>query len=188
MLSQAGVKHLYAVTGDSLNFVNQAITNSDTIRWIHVRHEECGAFAAEAEAYFSGIGCCAGSSGPGHVHLINGLYDANRNHLPVVAIASTCASSEMGTGFFQETNTIRLFDDCTVYNQLAINAQQFARMMPAAIRTALSQHGVSVIGLPGDLASQPSQESTLPLPEFENKACLPSQKSRSEERRVGKEC
>ena len=180
MLSQAGVKHLYAVTGDSLNFVNQAITNSDTIRWIHVRHEECGAFAAEAEAYFSGIGCCAGSSGPGHVHLINGLYDANRNHLPVVAIASTCASSEMGTGFFQETNTIRLFDDCTVYNQLAINAQQFARMMPAAIRTALSQHGVSVIGLPGDLASQPSQESTLPLPEFENKACLPSQKSLQE--------
>ena len=162
-------------SGDSLNFVNQAVSTSETIKWIHVRHEECGAFAAEAEAYFSGIGCCAGSSGPGHVHLINGLYDANHNHLPVITIASTCASIEMGTSFFQETNTIRLFDDCTVYNQMAINAKQFSRMMPAAIRSALSLKGVSVIGLPGDLASMPAEAGVLSLPDINQSSALPSE-------------
>src|SRR3569833_3547074 len=119
MLAEAGVKRIYAVTGDSLNEVNDAVRRNGKILWIHVRHEEAGAFAAGAEAQLNGLACCAGSSGPGHVHLINGMYDANRSEAPVIAIASTVASFEFGTEYFQETNTIKLFNDCSVYNHLA---------------------------------------------------------------------
>ena len=174
LLVQAGVKRLYAVAGDSLNYVNSAIHKSNKISWVHVRHEECGAFAAEAEAYLNGIGCCAGSSGPGHVHLINGLYDAHRAHLPVVAIASTCPSGEMGTGFFQETNPIKLFADCSLYNELAVTPQQFSRMMPCAIRAALSEGGVAVVGLPGDLASQEAVHASLAKSQSKQNGLEPS--------------
>ena len=129
MLVDAGVKRIYAVTGDSLNEVNDAVRRSGKIDWIHVRHEEAGAYAAGAEAELEGLACCAGSSGPGHVHLINGLYDAHRAGAPVLAIASTCPSGEFGTNFFQETNTIKLFDDCSCYNVLANTPVQFPRMM-----------------------------------------------------------
>ena len=119
MLVKAGVKRIYAVTGDSLNKINDAVRKDGRIQWIHVRHEETGAFAAGAEAQLHGdLACCAGSSGPGHVHLINGLYDAHRSGAPVLAIASTIISGEFGTTYFQETGTIRLFDDCSYYNQL----------------------------------------------------------------------
>ena len=102
MLAAAGVKRIYAVTGDSLNEINDAVRRSDgQLQWIHVRHEEAGAFAAGAEAQLNGLACCAGSSGPGHVHLINGLYDAHRSGAPVIAIASTEASFEFGTEHFQ---------------------------------------------------------------------------------------
>src|SRR3954464_172627 len=127
MLVNAGIKRIYAVTGDSLNEVNDAVRREGSIQWIHVRHEEAGAFAASAEAQLGGLACCAGSSGPGHVHLINGLYDANRSGAPVFAIASTCNTDEYGLGYFQETNTIKLFDDCSVYNQVAATAVQAPR-------------------------------------------------------------
>ena len=159
MLVQAGVKRIYAVTGDSLNFVNDAIRRSGKIEWIHVRNEETGAFAAGAEAQLNGIACCAGSSGPGHVHLLNGLYDAHKSSASVIAIASTCHSTEFGTDSFQETNTIKLFDDCSCYNQLAVTPLQFSRMFQATIQHAIHKKGVAVIGLPGDLTDMPAEQS-----------------------------
>ena len=152
-LVKSGVERIYAVTGDSLNEVNEAVRKNDQIKWIHVRHEETGAYAAAAEAQLTGRpGCCAGSSGPGHVHLINGLYDANRSGAPVIAIASTIPTGEFGTEYFQETNTIKLFNDCSYYNEVATTPTQFPRMLQSAIQTAVTRKGVSVIGLPGDLA------------------------------------
>ena len=152
-LVKSGVERIYAVTGDSLNEVNEAVRKNDQIKWIHVRHEETGAYAAAAEAQLTGRpGCCAGSSGPGHVHLINGLYDAHRSGAPVIAIASTIPTGEFGTEYFQETNTIKLFNDCSYYNEVATTTRQFPRMLQSAIQTAVTRKGVSVIGLPGDLA------------------------------------
>jgi pyruvate dehydrogenase (quinone) len=158
MLVNAGIKRIYAVTGDSLNEVNDAVRREGSIQWIHVRHEEVGAYAAGAEAQLNGIACCAGSSGPGHVHLINGLYDAHRSGAPVIAIASTVASFEFGTEYFQETNTIKLFDDCSYYNQVATTPKQLPRMLQAAIQTALHRKGVAVIGLPGDITKMDAAE------------------------------
>lgn len=152
-LVKSGVERIYAVTGDSLNEVNEAVRKNDQIKWIHVRHEETGAYAAAAEAQLTGRpGCCAGSSGPGHVHLTNGLYDAHRSGAPVIAIASTIPTGEFGTEYFQETNTIKLFNDCSYYNEVATTPAQFPRMLQSAIQTAVTRKGVSVIGLPGDLA------------------------------------
>ena len=154
-LIEAGVKRIYAVTGDSLNEVNEAVRQNEEMKWIHVRHEETGAYAAGAEAQLTGLpGCCAGSSGPGHVHLINGLYDAQRSGAPVLAIASTIPTGEFGTEYFQETNTIKLFSDCSYYNEVATTPQQFPRMLQSALQTATTCKGVSVIGLPGDLAKK----------------------------------
>ena len=166
MLVNAGIKRIYAVTGDSLNNVNDAVRREGSIQWIHVRHEEAGAYAAGAEAQLNGLACCAGSSGPGHVHLINGLYDANRSGAPVIAIASTVASFEFGTEYFQETNTIKLFDDCSLYNQLATTPKQLPRMVQAAIQTSLHRKGVSVIGLPGDLTGMDAVEITSAVQVF----------------------
>lgn len=158
MLVDAGVKRIYAVTGDSLNEVNDAVRRDGNIQWVHVRHEEAGAYAAGAEAQLNGLGCCAGSSGPGHVHLINGLYDAHRSGAPVIAIASTVASTEFGSDYFQETNTIKLFDDCSHYNQIATTPKQLPRMLQAGLQYALNKKGVSVVGLPGDLTKQDAEE------------------------------
>ncbi len=160
MLSAAGVKRIYAVTGDSLNHINDAVRRSDNkIQWVHMRHEEAGAYAAAAEAELNGIACCAGSSGPGHVHLINGLYDAHRSGAPVIAIASTCATHQFGTEYFQETNTIKLFDDCSYYNQIATTPAQLPRMLQAGIQNAVNKKGVSVIGLPGDVTEMDAVET-----------------------------
>jgi pyruvate dehydrogenase (quinone) len=159
MLVNAGVKRIYAVTGDSLNFINDAVRREGSIQWIHVRHEEAGAYAAGAEAQLTGnIACCMGSSGPGHVHLINGLYDAHRSGASVIAIASTVASFDLGTETFQETNPIKLFDDCSYYNQMAITPKQLSRMLQAGIQTAIHRKGVSVVGLPGDIAKMDAEE------------------------------
>jgi pyruvate dehydrogenase (quinone) len=119
MLVEAGVKRIYAVTGDSLNPVNDAVRRDGRLQWIHVRHEEAGAYAASMEAELNGIGCCMGSSGPGHVHLVNGLYDANRAENPVIAIASTIHTEKMGLDNFQETRPESLFQDCSKYVFLA---------------------------------------------------------------------
>lgn len=151
-LAEAGIERIYAVTGDSLNEVNEAVRKNKGLKWIHVRHEETGAYAAGAEAQLTGRpGCCAGSSGPGHVHLVNGLYDAHRSGAPVIAIASTMPTSEFGTEYFQETNTTKLFDDCSYYNEIATTPAQLPRMLQSAIQTAITRKGVSVVGLPGDL-------------------------------------
>lgn len=166
-LLEANIKRIYAVTGDSLNEVNDAVRRNKEIQWVHVRHEEVGAYAATAEAELNGIACCAGSSGPGHVHLINGLYDAHRSNASVLAIASTCPSYEFGTSYFQETNTFKLFDDCSGYNQVATTPAQFPRMLQAALQHTIHRKEVAVIGLPGDLAAAQAEESmtaTQPLP------------------------
>lgn len=158
-LKHAGIKHIYAVTGDSLNEVNDAVRKDGDVKWIHVRHEEAGAYAAMAEAELNGIGCCAGSSGPGHVHLINGLYDAQRSNASVLAIASTCPTYEIGTSYFQETSPMKLFEDCSGYNQLASTPQQFARMIQSALQHAIAKKEVAVIGLPGDVAADKAVDS-----------------------------
>jgi pyruvate dehydrogenase (quinone) len=163
MLVQAGIKRVYAVTGDSLNFVNDAIRRNGKLEWIHVRNEETGAFAAGAEAQLNGIACCAGSSGPGHVHLLNGLYDAHKSGASVIAIASTCHSTEFGTDTFQETNTIKLFDDCSCYNQIAVTPKQFPRMFQATIQHAIHKKGVAVIGLPGDITDLHAEQSSTAM-------------------------
>jgi pyruvate dehydrogenase (quinone) len=155
-LVEAGIQRIYAVTGDSLNHVNAAVHRNGKIKWIHVRHEETAAFAAGAEAQLNGLACCAGSSGPGHVHLINGLYDAHRSSASVLAIASTIPTKEFGTDFFQETNTIRLFDDCSCYNQVAATPSQMPRMLQAALQHAVHNKGVAVLGLPGDITNLPA--------------------------------
>lgn len=168
-LIEAGVRRIYAVTGDSLNEVNEAVRQNEAMKWIHVRHEETGAYAAGAEAQLTGLpGCCAGSSGPGHVHLINGLYDAHRSGAPVIAIASTIPTGEFGTEYFQETNTVKLFNDCSFYNEVATTPEQFPRMLQSALQTATTRKGVAVVGLPGDLAKKPavkveSSEQIYPL-------------------------
>jgi pyruvate dehydrogenase (quinone) len=166
MLVNAGIKRIYAVTGDSLNEVNDAVRREGSIQWIHVRHEEAGAFAAGAEAQLNGLACCAGSSGPGHVHLINGLYDAHKSGAPVIAIASTIMSTEFGTEYFQETNTIKLFDDCSHYNQMATTPAQLPRMLQAAIQQALHKKGVAVIGLPGDVTKMDAEEGVSSIQNY----------------------
>lgn len=158
MLVDAGIKRVYAVTGDSLNPVNDAIRREGSIQWIHVRHEEAGAYAASMDAELNGIGCCMGSSGPGHVHLVNGLYDANRSGNPVIAIASTIATHKMGTENFQETNVAKLFDDCSKYCFMANTPKQAITGLQSAIQHAITEKGVAVLGLPGDVASAHAED------------------------------
>ncbi|MBO9673770.1 MAG: ubiquinone-dependent pyruvate dehydrogenase [Sphingobacteriaceae bacterium] len=172
MLVEVGVKRVYAVTGDSLNYFNDAVRRNGKIKWIHVRNEEAGAFAAAAEAELDGIACCAGSCGPGHVHLINGLYDAHRSHVPVIVIASTIPTNEFGMDFFQETNTIKLFDDCSCYNQVATTAEQAPRMFQTAVQHAIHKKGVAVFGLPGDVAQLDAVESVTSMQLFNNKPVI----------------
>jgi pyruvate dehydrogenase (quinone) len=181
MLAEAGIKRIYAVAGDSLNALNDAIHKDGRIQWIHVRHEEVGAYAAAAEAELTGLACCAGSSGPGHVHLINGLYDANRSGAPVLAIASTCSSDEYGMGYFQETNTIKLFDDCSVYNQVATTAVQASRMTQAALQHAVHRGGVAVLGLPGNVATLDAVESDISTHNHFTKALIRPQDAQLQE-------
>ena len=161
MIADAGVKHLYAITGDSLNDLTEALVKDGRVKFVHMRHEESGAFAASAEAQLTGkLAACAGSSGPGHVHLINGLYDAQRSNAPVLAIASTCASSMFGTEYFQETNPTLLFSNCNVYNEMATTPTQVPHMLQAAMQEAIGRGGVGIVGLPADVIQQPAVEPT----------------------------
>lgn len=167
MIADAGVKHIYAITGDSLNDLTDALVKDGRVKFVHMRHEESGAFAASAEAQLTGrLAACAGSSGPGHVHLINGLYDAQRSNAPVLAIASTCASAVFGTEYFQETNPTLLFSNCSVYNEMAVTPTQVPHMLQAAMQEAIGRGGVGIVGLPADVIGQPavdSYASTAPL-------------------------
>lgn len=172
MLVSNNVKRIYAVTGDSLNELNDAVRRSGKIDWIHVRHEEVGAYAAAAEAELDGLACCAGSSGPGHVHLINGLYDANRSGVPMIAIASTINTPEFGVDYFQSTNTYKLFDDCSVYNEIATTPNQVPRMLQAAMQNAIHKKGVAVFGLPGDVSAMPAVESTTAMYNYQSQTVI----------------
>jgi len=172
MLVENGVKRIYAVAGDSLNELNDAVRRSGKIKWIHVRHEEVGAYAAAAEAELDGLACCAGSCGPGHIHLINGLYDAHRSGVPVIAIASTIPTAEFGIDYFQSTNTTKLFDDCSCYNQVATTAAQAPRMLQSAIQHAIHNKGVAVFGLPGDVSAMSAEESASAMHNYRNQSIM----------------
>src|SRR4030081_3396135 len=153
VLAEAGVQRMYGVSGDSLNGITDSIHSKKELQWIHVRHEETAAFAAGAEAHLTGkLAVCAGSSGPGNLHLINGLYDCHRSRVPVLAIAAQIPSHEIGSGYFQETHPEHLFAQCSHYCELVSQPEQMPRVRESAIQTALSRRGVSVIALPGDIA------------------------------------
>ena len=168
-LIDAGVHRVYGIVGDSLNPVVDAIRKSGGskkggIDWVHVRHEEAAAFAAAAEAQLTGkLAVCAGSCGPGNLHLINGLYDAQRSAAPVLAIASHIPSVQIGQMYFQETHPDRLFNECSVYNEMISSAAQAPRVVNAAIRHAVELSGVSVISLPGDVSDL---KATSPSPKY----------------------
>jgi pyruvate dehydrogenase (quinone) len=154
-LAEAGIRQIYGVVGDSLNPVTDALRRS-TLKWVDVRHEESGAFAAGAEAQLTGkLAVCAGSCGPGNLHLINGLFDAHRSQAPVLAIAAHIPSSEIGTGYFQETHPERLFQECSHYCELISDPRQAPRVIQSALQHAVSKRGVSVIVLPGNVAALP---------------------------------
>lgn len=155
MLVRAGVKRVYGVVGDSLNSMVDAIRRTKGIEWVAVRHEEVGAFAAGAEAQLSGnLAVCAGSCGPGNVHLLNGLYDCHRSYAPVLAIAAHIPSSQIGTSYFQETHPERIFNDCSHFCEMIGSLSQMPRTAQNAIRAAQNQRGVSVLVIPGDVALQ----------------------------------
>ena len=147
------VSRIYGVAGDSLNGITDAIRRQDQLRWIPVRHEETAAFAAGAEAHLTGhLAVCAGSCGPGNLHLINGLYDCHRSRVPVLAIAAQVPTHEIGSGYFQETHPEHLFAQCSHYCELVSHPEQMPRSLEIAMQTAVSRRGVSVITLPGDVA------------------------------------
>jgi len=153
VLAEAGVQRIYGLSGDSLNGITDAIRAKKQMQWIHVRHEETAAFAAGAEAHLTGsLAVCAGSCGPGNLHLINGLYDCHRSRVPVLAIAAQIPSHEIGSGYFQETRPEHLFAQCSHYCELVSQPDQMPRVLEIAIQTALSRRGVAVVALPGDVA------------------------------------
>ena len=158
-LLDAGVRRIYGIVGDSLNPVVDAVRKTGGsvkggIDWVHVRHEEAAAFAAAAEATLTGeLAVCAGSCGPGNLHLINGLFDAYRSQVPVLAIASHVPSVQIGMSYFQETHPDRLFVECSDYCELVSTPEQAPRVVNSAIRHAVAGSTVSVITLPGDIQS-----------------------------------
>ena len=159
VLAETGVPRIYGVSGDSLNGVTDSIRASKRIQWIHVRHEETAAFAAGAEAHLTGrLAVCAGSCGPGNLHLINGLYDCHRSRVPVLAIAAQIPSNEIGSGYFQETHPEHLFAQCSHYCELVSQPEQMPRVLEIAIQTAISRRGVAVVTLPGDVGFRDAVE------------------------------
>ncbi|MCP8891242.1 ubiquinone-dependent pyruvate dehydrogenase [Sphingomonas faeni] len=152
-LHLAGVERIYGVVGDSLNGLTDSLRRQGKIEWIHVRNEEAAAFAAGAEAQLTGkLAVCAGSCGPGNMHLINGLYDCHRTRVPVLAIAAQVPSGEVGSNYFQETRPEALFRECSVYCETISDADQMPRTLETAIRAAVGHRGVSVVAMPGDVA------------------------------------
>src|SRR5271155_4074336 len=159
-LVAAGVQRVFGIVGDSLNGITDAIRREGTIQWIHVRHEEVAAFAAGAEAHLTGnLAVCAGSCGPGNLHLINGLFECHRSRVPVLGIAAHIPSEEIGSGYFQETHPQTLFTECSHYCELISSANQMPRVLEVAIREAVGRRGVSVVVIPGDVALQPAADA-----------------------------
>ncbi len=162
ILEQAGVRRIHGVVGDSLNAITEEIRKRKNIEWIHYRHEEAAAFAAGAEAQLTGkLAVCAGSCGPGNLHLINGLYDAHRSMAPVLAIAAHIPSSEIGTGYIQETHPELLFRECSHYCEIISSPKQMPRVLQIAMQHAVGLGGVAVIGLSGDTAMEKVEENGL---------------------------
>jgi len=162
-LADAGVERIWGVTGDSLNAMNESMRKRGEPKWMMVRHEEAAAFAAGAEAAITGeLAVCAGSCGPGNLHLINGLFDCQRNHVPVLAIAAQIPSSEVGLGYFQETHPQELFRECSHFCELVSNPAQMPEILHRAMRTAIGRQGVAVLVIPGDVAMLAAPDSRNP--------------------------
>jgi pyruvate dehydrogenase (quinone) len=160
ILASVGVKRIYGIVGDSLNGLTDSLRRQGKIEWLHVRHEEVAAFAAGAEAHLTGeLAVCAGSCGPGNLHLINGLFDCHRSRVPVLAIAAQIPSAEIGAGYFQETHPQTLFKECSHYCELISGANQMPHALEAAIREAVGKRGVSVLVIPGDVALQAASDA-----------------------------
>jgi pyruvate dehydrogenase (quinone) len=155
VLIQVGVERIYGVVGDSLNGFTDSLRRLKSIQWVHVRHEEGAAFAAGAEAHLTGkLAVCAGSCGPGNLHLINGLFEAHRNRVPMLAIAAHIPSTEIGIDYFQATHPESLFKDCSHFVELVSNPDQLPQILLRAIRVAVGRQGVAVVVIPGDVALQ----------------------------------
>ncbi|WP_427185281.1 ubiquinone-dependent pyruvate dehydrogenase [Bordetella bronchialis] len=174
-LAEAGIKRIWGVTGDSLNGLNDSLRRLETIAWMHVRHEEVAAFAAGAEAAVTGrLAVCAGSCGPGNLHLINGLFDCHRSRVPVLAIAAHIPSSEIGLDYFQETHPQELFKECSHYVELVTNPAQMPEVLHRAMRTAILRRGVAVVVLPGDVALLEASAPSAPWPALAPPRVLPA--------------
>src|ERR1700691_5448885 len=160
-LVSVGVQRVYGVAGDSLNGITDSIRPRKDISWVHVRHEEAAGFAAGAEAQLTGrLAVCAGSCGPGNLHLINGLYDCYRSRVPVLAIAAQIPSIELGNNYFQETHPEILYKECSDYCALVSEPDQLPRVLATAIRTAIVKRTVAVVVIPGTvMASECSQNA-----------------------------
>jgi pyruvate dehydrogenase (quinone) len=162
-LAAAGVKRIYGIVGDSLNGLTDSLRRQGAIEWVRVRHEEVAAFAAGAEAHLTGeLAVCAGSCGPGNLHLINGLFDCHRSRVPVLAIAAQIPSAEIGADYFQETHPQILFKECSHYCEFVSSSSQMPRTLEVAIREAVGRRGVSVVVIPGDVALQPASDAPPP--------------------------
>jgi pyruvate dehydrogenase (quinone) len=176
-LKTSGVNRIYGLAGDSLNGLTDALRADGALDWVHVRHEEAAALAASADAALTGeLAVCAASCGPGNLHLINGLFDANRSRVPVLAIASHIPSAEIGSNYFQETHPQELFRECSVYCEMVGSPEQMPRVLEVAMRTAIERRGVAVVVIPGDIlqakavgartvAIRPTSSSVLPSAE-----------------------
>jgi pyruvate dehydrogenase (quinone) len=165
-IAAAGVKRVYGIVGDSLNGFTDSVRRHGGIDWLHVRHEEVAAFAAAGEAHVTGrLAVCAGSCGPGNLHLINGLFDAHRSRLPVVAIAAHIPSAEIGSSYFQETHPEQLFRECSSFCELVSSPAQMPRALETAVRRAVSERCVSVLVIPGDVALKEAVAAPAPNPE-----------------------
>ncbi len=164
VLAAANVRRVYGIVGDSLNGFTDALRRQDGIQWLHTRHEEVAAFAAGADAHVTGqLAVCAGSCGPGNLHLINGLFDCHRSRVPVVAIAAHIPSPEIGSGYFQETHPEQLFQECSSYCEMVSSPAQMPRVLEIAIRRAVAESCVCVVVIPGDVALQPASDTPAPL-------------------------
>ncbi|MEE4546920.1 ubiquinone-dependent pyruvate dehydrogenase [Streptomyces sp. V4-01] len=151
-LTASGVRRLYGLPGDSLNGLTDAIRRDEDVDWVHVRHEESAALAAAAEAGLTGeLTVCVGSCGPGNLHLVNGLFDAQRSRVPVLAIAAQIPGAEIGSGYFQETRPQELFADCSVYAEVVTSAENGPRILEMAMRAAVERKGVAVVVVPGEI-------------------------------------
>ncbi|MBF6028997.1 ubiquinone-dependent pyruvate dehydrogenase [Pseudomonas sp. P115] len=175
-LEQAGIKRIWGLTGDSLNGLTDALRTMDSIEWMHVRHEEVAAFAAGAEAAATGeLTVCAGSCGPGNLHLINGLFDCHRNHVPVLAIAAQIPSTEIGLNYFQETHPQELFKECSHFVELVTSPEQMPHVLHRAMRSAILNRGVAVVVIPGDVSLLEVDAKLKPWPVLNAPRTLPAE-------------